>query len=109
MLTTFPIRVLVPSAVGIDWSSMIVTAGFPTGAASELASVARIVVSPTDNGAETGAKLVTSLCGVVPPSVRKPSLASSASCSGSRRNRANSLAAVTCSSESQVPLSRTVG
>ena len=98
-----------PSCVFIDWSSMIVTAGLPVGAVSELASVARVALSPTDSGADTGAKLVTSLCGVLPPSVRKPALASSASCSGLRRNRANSLAAVTCSCDSQVPLSRTVG
>jgi hypothetical protein len=95
--------------VFIDWSSMIVTAALPAGAVRELASVARIVVSPTDSGADTGAKLVTSLFGVLPPSVRNPSLASSASWSGLRRNRENSLAAVTCSWDSQFPLSRTVG
>jgi len=38
---------------------MIVTAGLPTGAVSALASVARIALSPTDSGADTGAKLVT--------------------------------------------------
>ena len=59
--------------------------------------------------AETGAKFVMSLFGVWPPSVRNPSLASSASCSGLRRNRENSLAAVTCYCDSHVPLSRTVG
>ena len=52
-----------PSWVFIDWSSMIVTAGLPAGAVSALASVARIAESPIDSGAETGAKLVTSLFG----------------------------------------------
>ena len=74
-----------------------------------LANVARIALSPTDSGADSGAKLVTSLCGGVPPSVRKPALASSERCSGLRMNRANSLAAVTCSWDSQLPRSRTVG
>jgi hypothetical protein len=74
-----------------------------------LANVARVAASPTDSGAPTGAKFVTSLFGGVPPSVRKPALASSASCSGLRMKRANSLAALTCSWDSQLPLSSTVG
>ena len=88
---------------------MIVTAGLSTGAVNALASVARIELSPTDSGADTDAKLVTSLRGGVAPSVRKPALASSESCSGLRMKRANSLAAVTCSWDSQSPLSSTVG
>ena len=64
---------------------------------------------PTDSGAETEGKLVTSLFGGVPPSVRKPALANPASCSGLRMKRANSLAALTCSGDSQLPLSSTVG
>ncbi len=82
---------------------MMVTAGLATGAVSVSASETRVALSPTDSGAASGAKSVTSLCGGVPPSVRKPAFASSASCSGLRMNRANSLAAVTCSCDSQSP------
>ena len=88
---------------------MIVVAAPFAGVANALAMVARMALSPTLSGAETGAKLVTSLLGGLPPSVRKPALASSVSCSGSRMKRANSLAAVTCSWDNQSPLSRTVG
>ena len=52
--------------------------------------------------------IASTALGVV-PSARKPAFANAASCSGLRMNRANSLAALTCSLESHVPDSRTVG
>src|SRR6185503_18648486 len=59
---TLASRVLPPSSVGIDWSSMIVTAGLVTGAATALASVARAALSPTDTGAASSAGAATELC-----------------------------------------------
>ena len=79
------------------------------GPDTAFANVARVALSPTDMGAESDPRSVTSFFGGVPPSVRKPALARSAMGSALRRYRANSLAALTCSWESQEPASNTVG
>ena len=65
--------------------------------------------SPIDSGAGSEGKSVTSLCGFVVPSARKPAADRFASASGLRRKRANSLAALICSGFSQLPESNTVG
>ena len=87
----------------------MIAAGALAGADTTLASAARVPSSPTDSVDGSAGKLVTSLFGDLLPSARKPALASSASWSGLCMNRANSLAAVTCSCDSHDPLSSTVG
>ncbi len=90
---------------------MIVTAGLPSRRGQRIGQRrrARRGVAHRQGSRTPARSSVTSLFGGVPPSVRKPALASSASCSGLRMNRANSLAALTCSCDSQSPLSSTVG
>jgi hypothetical protein len=107
--TTLASRVLPPSSVVIDWSSMTMTAGAVAGAVSMSARVARIESSPTDRVDGSAGKLATVLLGGLTPAARKPALASAASWSGLRMNRANALAAVTCSCDNHEPLSSTAG
>ena len=79
------------------------------GALMASASVARTASSPTERVDGSAGKLVTALLGGLTSLTRKPALARLASCSGLRRNRANSLAASVCSFDSHDPLSSTVG
>ena len=88
---------------------MMIAAGALDGADRVFAKVARTASSPTDSVDGSVGKPVTSLLGGLAPSTRKPALDSSASWSDLCMNRANSLAAVTCSCDSQDPLSSTVG
>ena len=88
---------------------MTVVAEPVAGEVRASARVARRASSPTASGSPIGPKSTTSLPFGLAPSARNPALASSASCSGLCMNRANSLAALTCSSDSQVPDSSTVG
>ena len=79
------------------------------GLATAAARVARSDSSSIDNGAPSCGKVTTSLPGGVVPSARNPAFANVLSCSGLRMNRANSLAALTCSLDSHFPDSSTVG
>src|SRR5262249_2917857 len=80
--TTLASRVLPPSSLGIDWSSMMVAATPDDDGVMALASVARIPSSPTDSVDGSAGKLVTALLGGLTPLTRKPAFASLASCSG---------------------------
>ncbi len=90
-------RLRPPSSPDSPWSSITVVAEPAAGAVRALASVARTVSSPIESGVPSGAKSTTSLPFGLAPSARNPASARSASCSGWRMNRANSLAALSCS------------
>lgn len=107
--TTLLSRLLPPSSLGIDWSSMMVAATPADAVTMVSARVARMESSPTDKVEGSAGKLVTGLLGGLTSLTRKPALASLASCSGLCKYLANALAADVCSCDSHAPLSSTVG